>query len=75
MRLLTASSEEIEELVDSMDKEIRSIKQDSLKLAWYMRGGLSYTEAMYLSMQEREIISEIIKDNIETTKKTKMPFF
>jgi len=75
MRLLTASSDEIEELVDNMDKEIRGIKQDSLKLSWYMRGGLSYTESMYLSMQEREIISEIIKDNLDTTKKTKMPFF
>ena len=40
-----------------------------------MRGGLSYTEAMNLSMQERDIISDIIKENLDTTKKTKMPFF
>jgi len=40
-----------------------------------MRGGISYNEAHYLSPTEREIISEIIKDNLETTKKTKMPFF
>ena len=58
-----------------MEKEVKSIKQESLKLAWYMRGGLSYTEAMNLSMEEREIISSIIKDNLDTTKKTKMPFF
>ena len=58
-----------------MEKETKSIKQESLKLAWYMRGGLSYTEAMHLSMEERDIISVIIKDNMETTKKTKMPFF
>jgi hypothetical protein len=58
-----------------MEKETKSIKQESLKLAWYMRGGLSYTEAMHLSMEERDIISDIIKDNMETTKKTKMPFF
>ena len=58
-----------------MEKETKSIKQESLKLAWYMRGGLSYTEAMHLSMEERDIISNIIKDNMETTKKTKMPFF
>jgi len=30
---------------------------------------------MHLSMEERDIISDIIKDNMETTKKTKMPFF
>jgi len=62
-------------LVDGYDKETKSIKQESLKLAWYMRGGLSYTEAMHLSMEERELISGIIKENMETTKKTKMPFF
>lgn len=58
-----------------MEKEVHSIKQESLKLAWYMRGGLSYTEAMNLSMEERGIISDIIKENLETTKKSKMPFF
>ena len=58
-----------------MDKSVRNIKEESLKLAWYMRGGLSYTEAMNLSMDERKIINEIIKENLETTKKSKMPFF
>jgi len=40
-----------------------------------MRGGLSYDDSMMLSKIEREIISEIVKDNLETTKKSKMPFF
>ena len=66
---------EIEKLVDEYDRDIKQIKQESLKLAWYMRGGLSYTEAMHLSIDERKIINEIIKENLETTKKTKMPFF
>lgn len=75
LRLLTASPEEIEQIVDSMDKSVRNIKEESLKLSWYMRGGLSYTEAMNLSMDERKIINDIIKENLETTKKSKMPFF
>jgi hypothetical protein len=37
--------------------------------------GLSYAEAMNLSYDEREIIGEIIKENLETTKKTGLPFF
>jgi len=37
--------------------------------------GLSYSEGMNLSFEEREIINEIIKENLETTKKTQMPFF
>lgn len=36
---------------------------------------MSYQEALNLDPDERSIIGEIIKDNLETTKKTKMPFF
>ena len=57
-----------------MDKEARAIKKDALKLCWYMRG-MSYSEAMHLSAEEREIVSELIKENMETTKKTGLPFF
>jgi hypothetical protein len=37
--------------------------------------GLSYSEGMNLSYEERQIIGEIIKDNLETTKKSGLPFF
>lgn len=37
--------------------------------------GLSYTEGMHLSHDERQIIGEIIKENLETTKKSGLPFF
>jgi hypothetical protein len=40
-----------------------------------MRGGLSYSDAMLLSVEDRKIINEIIKDNLETSKKSGMPFF
>jgi hypothetical protein len=40
-----------------------------------MRGGISYEDIMMLSDVERKMIGEIIKDNIETTKKSKLPFF
>lgn len=36
---------------------------------------MSFAEAMNLSFDEREIAYEIIKDNLETTKKTGLPFF
>lgn len=37
--------------------------------------GMSYSEAMMLSFEERMIIADIIKDNLETTKKSGLPFF
>ncbi len=57
-----------------MDKEAKAIKKDVLKLCWYMRG-LSYAEVMNMSWEEREIVGEIIKENLETTKKTGLNFF
>jgi hypothetical protein len=37
--------------------------------------GLSYAEVMNMSWDEREIIGEIIKENLETTRKSGLPFF
>ncbi len=58
-----------------MDEEVKGLKKEILTLCWYMRGGITYEEAMYLSFNERKLIHELIEDNLETTKKTKMPFF
>lgn len=40
-----------------------------------MRGSLSYDEAMTLSYEDRKIISDIVKDNLEVTKKSGRDFF
>lgn len=40
-----------------------------------MRGGVTYDDAMLLDQTEREIISKLIKENLETTKKSGLPFF
>ena len=58
-----------------MDKECGTIRQEALKMAWYMRGGLTYDQALQLSLPERTAISELIKENLETTKKSGLPFF
>jgi hypothetical protein len=68
-------SESIGKYVDNLDKEINEIRMEALKMTWYMRGGLSYETALQLSVAERKIISEIITDNMETTKKTGLNFF
>ena len=58
-----------------MDKDITGIRQEAMQMSWYMRGGVSYDQALQLSTSERTTISELIKDNLETTKKTGLPFF
>lgn len=44
-------------------------------MSWYMRGGLSYEVALMLGQVEIELIEKLIKDNLETTQKSKLPFF
>ena len=58
-----------------MDEDCNRIKADSLKMAWYMRGGISYVDILNLSITERQAITKIIEDNLETTKNSKLPFF
>ena len=58
-----------------MEKESKEIKQEALKMVWYMRGGLSYEAALNLSFDERMSVSQLIKDNLDTTKKSGLPFF
>ena len=74
-RLLTLSAAEISDMVDRMDQEADSIRQQSLKMSWYMRGGATYEDIMQMSFRERSFISDLIKDNLETTKNSKLPFF
>jgi len=40
-----------------------------------MRGGATYDDVMQMSHTERTMISELIKENLETTKSSKLPFF
>lgn len=72
---MTLSNESIVKLIEGYEKESRALKDEALRMSWYMRGGLSYDDAMMLDVTERELISKIIKDNLEITKTSKMPFF
>jgi hypothetical protein len=60
---------------DRLEAQSKAMKEEALRLCWYMRGGLSYDDAMMLSLDERKIIGKIVKDNLETAKKSGMPFF
>ena len=58
-----------------MDNQSKELKLELLKICWYMRGGVTYDQATAMSPTEREIIGNLVKDNLETTKKTGQPFF
>lgn len=72
---MTLNTEEILGLVKSYENQVKQIKDEILRLCWYMRGGVNYNDAMMMSVEDRQIIGKIVTDNLETSKKSGMPFF
>ena len=75
MRLLNLSMDEIDQLAESMESDTKAIKHELYRLCWYMRGGLTITEALDMEPTDREVIGNLIEENLETTKKSGLPFF
>jgi hypothetical protein len=69
------SNEEIVGLLENMENQSKALRDDILRICWYMRGSVSYDEAMMLSKTDRDVIGKIIKENLEITQKSKIPFF
>jgi len=66
---------EILEEVKHMENGQKEVKSEIMKLCWYMRGSVTLDEGYNLSYEDRAIIGDIVKENLETTKKSGMPFF
>lgn len=73
--LLTLGPDEVQKLIDDMESDTETIKRNALSHSWYMRGGLSYEDILNLSASERKAVADIIEGNLETTKKSQLPFF
>jgi hypothetical protein len=69
------TTEDIVEFIERFEKESKAITEEVLRLCWNMRGGLTYEEGMLLSITERKIIANIVKDNLEIAKKSGLPYF
>jgi hypothetical protein len=72
---LSLTLPEILELIDGMDKESRAIQKELIKMCWYMRGGVTLDEIYATDRTQRDLIVDLIKENLETTKDTRLPFF
>jgi hypothetical protein len=74
-QILHSDNDQIKRTVDKMEKDSRLLSAELIKLMWYMRGSITYEDAMNLTTAEKKIVTDLIKENLETTKKTHMPFF
>lgn len=58
-----------------MELESKQIKYIAYKLAWYMRGSITYKDIMYsITPEDKEIFNTIIGENLDQTAKTRLPF-
>ena len=73
--MLSQTDSDIVKTLKDMDNESKEIRLNLIKICWYMRGGVTYSEAAAMSPQERDIVGKLVKENLETTKKTGQPFF
>lgn len=65
----------MQKLAESTWNEAEAIKANAMRLTWYMRGGIQYTDVLNMSTSELTQLNKLIESNLETTKKTKLPFF
>ena len=49
-----------------MESEIKNFKIELYKISWFMRGGVTMEEMYASSHEDREIMSRVIKDNLDT---------
>mgnify|MGYP007049610718 CR=1 FL=1 len=67
------SNSDIEDYLKSIDGEAKQIKDEIFRISWYMRGGVSSHDLFHVySYEDRTIINNIIKDNIEATKTSRL---
>lgn len=75
MKLLHLDHQQMKKLGEDMWKEATDLKALAMKLAWYTRGSMQYVDVLNLSKEEVDKLNKLIDQNLDTTKKTKLPFF
>lgn len=75
IRILPLSVDRILEESTKLQNQQKEYKSELFKICWYMRGGITIDEAYNLSYEDKTLIGDIIKENLDTTKKSGLPFF
>lgn len=60
--------------MSGLDNEVKNIKYQVYKLGWYMRGGVDTFKLMHdTDIDDLGILSKIVDENIEVSKKANTP--
>ncbi len=68
-------AEDIKDFTDSLERQAKALKEEIVRICWWMRGSVTYTEAYQLSPLDRELIGKLISENLEASKKVGQPIY
>ena len=51
-----------------MENETKNFKLDLMRLCWYMRGSITLDEIYASNVEDREVMSKLIKENLDKIK-------
>ena len=63
------TNDQIVQMLEDYDKEVKRLKKFIASLCWYMRG-MSYAELMSMSLNDIAHFNELLEGNIELSKKS-----
>lgn len=61
-------------MLDKMDKEVKAFEKELVQITWASRG-MTLNEVYASSPTQRQHVSELFKENIETAQKSGLSFF
>ena len=56
-----------------MAAETEALLKEAAEICWFMRGSVTWDEAMRLTPKEKDVIRKLIKDRIEQSEKAGIP--
>ena len=70
---MRSTPEEISEILEEMHLASKALTNIVTDICWHMRGSVTWEQAWQLTEEQRRVMLNLIKRNIETTQKTGMP--
>lgn len=74
MRLLSMTVPEIIEYTDKLENQAKALIKEAFRVSWHMRGAINMDQTYNLSSEQIDVLQDIIKENFEFTKETRIPF-
>jgi len=62
-------------MFDSLQRESRQLLKSIVTLIYFMRGAVSYSEAMNMSYAERQVLDDFLEKRLEIEKKNPYPCY